>query len=432
MKTFVSACLAALTAASGTGDLDFTSIGKFDIKHAAFLQVTQFDDSEEFLLVTAFSGTPLSHGSVTIVPGVKDAVTAGDVSGLQGTKLDTGRTAFQWPNDAMVVPSDVFAGQRAIVVPDGFLVPGHSDGGVYVISMDPTDLTATTGTVKISPDKNGYFYHMGQWVDLNGDGRKDFITARSNAKPGQGELVWFEHPEGGLDATPWTEHIVTTGPDVGIEIDTFSQYRDEIVVFAAQFFDQKLALYRVSTKDGSLVDSRTIDDTTILDAYSVALVDLNGDGNKELLVNNHEKDDKTNGVYAYTLPSDLMTGDWEKSTLASGFKNARSLFVPNMAPGFPYAVWPQGYKQGERAHILVAGDGDHDAHVLMPTGDASSFEYEDEVIVQAGGTVGALATADLDGDGWLEMYMPNYDKGYIQVYTLSAAASTETPTTFLQ
>ena len=130
MKTFVSACLAALTAASGTGDLNFTSIGKFNQKHAAFLQVTQFDDSEEFLLVTAFSGSPLSNGSVTIVPGVKDAVTAGDVSGLQGTKLDTGHTDFKWPNDAMVVPSDVFAGQRAIVVPDGFLVPGHSDGGV--------------------------------------------------------------------------------------------------------------------------------------------------------------------------------------------------------------------------------------------------------------------------------------------------------------
>lgn len=44
---------------------------------------------------------------------------------------------------------------------------------------------------------------MGYWVDLNGDGRKDFITARSNAKAGQGELVWFEHPEGGLDVSPW-------------------------------------------------------------------------------------------------------------------------------------------------------------------------------------------------------------------------------------
>ena len=72
-----------------------------------------------------------------------------------------------------------------------------------------------------------------------------------------------------------------------------------------------------------------------------------------------------------------MTGTFEKFTLASDFKNAFSLFVPNMAPGFPYAVWPHGKEKHERAHILVAGDGSHDAHVLVPTGDSSKFEYED-------------------------------------------------------
>ena len=132
-------------------------------------------------------------------------------------------------------------------------------------------------------------------------------------------------------------------------------------------------MYRVSTLDGTLVDSRTIDDETILDAYSVALVDLNNDGNLELLVNNHESDDKTNGIWAYSVPSDPMTGDFIKYTIASDFKNARSLMVANMAPGFPYAVWPNGKKKGERAHILVAGDGDHKAHVLQPTGDKDVF-----------------------------------------------------------
>ena len=132
-----------------------------------------------------------------------------------------------------------------------------------------------------------------------------------------------------------------------------------------------------------------------------------------------------------------MTGEYTKYTLASGFKNAWSLAVPNMAPGFPYAVWPHGYQKGERAHILVAGDGDHKAHVLEPTGDSSKFEYEDHVVVDAKGTVGALATADYDGDGWLEMYMPNYDKGYIEVYKLESSASKESasifrPSAFLQ
>lgn len=424
MKTFAIACLAAIASAQGTfGDLEFDSIGQFKSKHAAFLKTTKFEDSEDFLLVTHFSGIPFSNGSISVVTGVADAVQAGDVSHLKDHTLKTKGTSFKWPNSAEIVPMDVF-GSRAIVVPDGFLVPTHADGGVYIMEMDESDVTSVKETVKISPDLDGYFYHMGTWIDLNGDGRKDFLTARSNAKAGEGELVWFEHPAEGLAATPWNEHVVTKGPDVGIEVEVAGTwYKDEVVVFATQFFDEKLALYRVSTKDGTLVGQRTIDDTTILSAYSVTMVDLNGDGKKVLLTNNHEKDEKTNGVYAYTMPDDLMTGEFKKYTLASGFKNAFSLFVPGMSPGFPYAVWPNGKKDGERAHILIAGDGDFDTHVLTPIGDAAKFEYQNDIVVKAKGTIGALATADYDNNGWLEMYMPNYDKGYIEVFTITKAST---------
>lgn len=254
MKTFALACLAAITSAQGTfGDLEFDSIGQFKSKHAAFLKTTKFEDSEDFLLVTHFSGVPLSNGSISVVTGIKDAVQAGDVSSMKDTELKTKGTSFKWPNSAEVVPMDVF-GSRAIVVPDGFLVPTHSDGGVYVMEMDAEDVTSVKETVKISPDLSGYFYHMGTWIDLNGDGRKDFLTARSNAKAGEGQLVWFEHPAEGLAATPWNEHVIVNGPDVGIEVEVDTKfYKDEVVVFATQFFDEKVALYRVSTKDGTLV-----------------------------------------------------------------------------------------------------------------------------------------------------------------------------------
>jgi hypothetical protein len=135
-------------------------------------------------------------------------------------------------------------------------------------------------------------------------------------------------------------------------------------------------------------------------------------------------------VFAFTVPDDLMSGTFEKFTLAQGFKNVYNLFVPNMAPGFPYAVHPNTKENNSRAHILIAGDGDHDAHVLVPTGDASKVEYTNDIIVEAGGTVGALTTADLDGDDWLEMYMPNYDKGYVEVFKMTTAATQ--PETFLQ
>ena len=72
-----------------------------------------------------------------------------------------------------------------------------------------------------------------------------------------------------------------------------------------------------------------------------------------------------------------------------------------MAPGFAYAVYPNGYHKNERAHIFVAGDGDHAAHVLYPSGDDQyQFKYEDTVFDNAKGTVGCLAFSDLDEDGW--------------------------------
>lgn len=210
--------------------------------------------------------------------------------------------------------------------------------------------------------------------------------------------------------------MIATGPDVDIEAVMMDQYPGEIVVFAAQFFDEKLGVYRVSLKDGSLVESRIIDSTT-LHAYSVQLVDLNGDGKKELLMNNHEKDSKVNGIWAYTVPEDVMKGTFDKYSITTGFKNAFSLTVPNMAPGFPYPVWPNSAMKGkERAHILIAGDGDHSVSVAQPTGDASQFQYTRSLIKNEGGTVGALTFSDLDNNNWLEMWVPNYDSSFIEVF----------------
>ena len=133
-KTVLAGALAALSTA--TSDLTFTSNNKFKVKNAAFVNMGKFNDSDDFLLVSSFGA--MSSGHVYMVPGIKDAVKNGDVSSLEPVKLDT--PSFEWPNDISVVPYDVFK-ERAIVVPDGFLVPGKKNGGVYIVRMDPTNLT---------------------------------------------------------------------------------------------------------------------------------------------------------------------------------------------------------------------------------------------------------------------------------------------------
>ena len=425
-KSLAAAAVAAM--ATANYDVEFTSNHLFNTKNPAFVNMGKFHGSDEdFLLVSSFGA--YASGKVYIVRDIKDAVVNSDVSDLKPTLLDT--PSFKWPNNIEVVPYDVF-GERAIQVPDGFLVPGKKDGNVFIIRMDADDITKTTETVQITEDKKHYFYHMGYWVDLNGDGRKDFVTARSNAKAGDGELLWLEHPAEGLDSTEkWTEHVLGNIADVSIEVLELPEYPGEVVVFAAHFFDEAIRMHRVSKKDGSLIASKTIDDTNILSAYNVTMVDLNNDGNRQLLVNNHETKDAKNGIWAYEFPADPMNDDWSRQTIASNFHNAFSIFVPQMSPGFGYAICPKGTcKKGERQHILIAGDGDHSAHALYPTGDASKFEYENTIFDDAKGTVGAMCFSDLDQDGWLEVWVPNYDKDTIELYKMNESVSV--PTEFLQ
>ena len=48
-----------------------------------------------------------------------------------------------------------------------------------------------------------------------------------------------------------------------------------------------------------------------------------GDGNKQLLINNHV-DDSSSGVFAFEIPEDVRTGVFTKHILASGFKTVSS------------------------------------------------------------------------------------------------------------
>ena len=118
---------------------------------------------------------------------------------------------------------------------------------------------------------------MGQWVDLNNDGRLDYLTARSNAKQGGGELVWLEHPEGGLASTPWKEHVLTKGPDVMFDVIEHPSNPDSYFLFASEFFNKELSMYEIDKKTATVVNSRLIDGN-IDSAYSVKFVDIDHDG----------------------------------------------------------------------------------------------------------------------------------------------------------
>ena len=70
-----------------------------------------------------------------------------------------------------------------------------------------------------------------------------------------------------------------------------------------------------------------------------------------------------------------------------------------MSPGFPYEFYPKVSDEadGKYPHVAIAGDGSYAAHILTRTGE---LQYDRDTITDQNGTVGALAWADLDGDGY--------------------------------
>jgi hypothetical protein len=249
MKTFALTCLATMVAAhkgkwkdncSGNqegctiSDVNFQSIGSINFDYASYLEVTKWNN-EDFMLISEFEGAPWKSGSVAIVPGLKEGVMNGDVSDLKAHTLDPSPYKFENPNNSKKVPDDVFDGELVVLVPDGFVIWGHRDGGVYLLVQDKEDITKTTKTVKLTKHISDKFYHTGHWIDMNQDGRKDLLIARADSKrrTNGGELVWLEHPaEGALDGE-WVEHVICNGPDVYTSVDVLPQYPNEIVVWAS-------------------------------------------------------------------------------------------------------------------------------------------------------------------------------------------------------
>ena len=122
-----------------------------------------------------------------------------------------------------------------LLVGDGFLIPGKDTGSLSLVPINGDAVISLTtpksgwwascgkrrgyaksdgamGThdqmcpshdfrgrtcVGMAARAPGYFYHTAQWIDLNGDGKLDLVTARATTPlvgSGSGELLWLEQP----------------------------------------------------------------------------------------------------------------------------------------------------------------------------------------------------------------------------------------------
>jgi hypothetical protein len=206
--------------------------------------------------------------------------------------------------------------------------------------------------------------------------------------------------------------VIAQGPDVNfIYEDLDGDGKPEIL--ATEFFGGKLTLLR-GYRD---IWTPSVVDSKMGKGFALSLVDLNGDGRKEVLVTNHET---LGSVFAYEIPNDLTRAvPWTRRTLLGGISTTSSGFG-QASPGKATVFFPNSRETSGKPYIIVAGDGSQKAHLLIPvSADRNNWTYREQIVLTVkSGVIGQIAVADVDGDGKTDIFIPAYDENMVHVYSV--------------
>ncbi|XP_061416119.1 uncharacterized protein LOC133347664 [Lethenteron reissneri] len=337
-------------------------------------------------------------------------------------------THVAWPNEVEQVPDGIFPSNYYWTCSEGFMVGGKDNGRVSLWDMSRGP-TAVDGVLTLTVDETGnkWFYHRVEWVDMDHDGLKDALTARaqSTGPTGNGQLIWFKNPGlmGGQVQEFWKENVLHEGPDVyfrAVQLP-LPNGGTKMAIVSTVFWGQQLTVTWTSDpsdnwSDSSKTMSRVIDTEGWY--FDLKFVDLNGDGRKDILATTWSQQGKDGKVLAYEIPDDFMEGTWTKHVLASGY-TVHSIFPGNGSPGAPKTFFPRAGSSQKKPTIVLAGDDDGKAYILesVNDNDSNQWAYSNHTLFDAGGIVGEIAVEDVDGDGFMEIFIPEYSKQLIAVFS---------------
>lgn len=247
------------------------------------------------------------------------------------------------------------------------------------------------------------------------DGNADVIAIRT--KPTGSELIWMQQPP---TNSKWAISIIDK--DVG-----GNQFKtmwikdgdnDRLLIICAGARDAQLAIYWVDDPDNDWTRTSRIQKNIIGKDGSyvnVEIVDVNGDGRLDILTSVTGMRGQPGKVLCYEVPENTQfnKGVWRKHVLSQDFEPSTN--YRTLSPGGVYAFYP-GKSPTEKPSILVSGADDGKVYVLKPKSWSSYiWHYTTTIILKRNSRIGVPAVADVDGDGNVEIFVPELN--YIHVLT---------------
>jgi len=278
----------------------------------------------------------------------------------------------------------------------------------------------------------GYFYHKVVWMDMDDDGLLDAVTARAT-KPiigsSNGQFLWLKQPaDSPLSSTPWEATQLSSGhnsPDILFSACDLNDDGETEFVYASFFTGAGLGLaYKDPSATSWTPESfhyMSIDDS-IGPAFATQVVDMNGDGRKDVLISNHVNNAAESGVWVYEAPQKPNplndTSLWIKHKIAGNF-TVLTKGIGQAAPGAAFAYRPS-ISTGGKYSVIVGGDGAEGVYIITPDSeDPSDWSYTKTEVDNCHGTVGQVAVGDTNGDGFTDIFVPCYDIGELHQLTFA-------------
>lgn len=503
--TAVAALLLALTEPGAADDFCPAIYPKAVLNlpfNPAFLHVQRFRTAggyQDGLLMSSFynviktaDGTQVdSFFERDLVAAIRNL----DAVGSEGFRLEEaleivsdidGVSRQVWPNETSLVPPGVLDFE-AVISPQGFQV-APKPGRLSLINLDDPDRADyVIDQSSFNPprcelgseDNQPWFYHDVRFHDMDDDGLKDVITARSSFRiaggmcPPAGQLVWFKNPGAAIARDKeWEETILVDmnpapgGPEVNMTLADID--RDGVPeIIATHFFKHDgITIYGPPAgkrwADVNIAEGVAVRQLDIMTnkgrPFAVEVVDLNGDDRLDVLTSNHQgdgcfdvTDDEIPGrVIAIEQPSEggIFDGPWTVRVIKDDIRPNPTYPAPargpgRLAPNRALAFWPERkLETQQRPWVLVGGDEASKVWVLQPQSqDQDDWRYESAVVFDINVYYGPRASQTLledplgvsistigglswryDDAGFAEIYFPVFEAQDIHVMSFRPQA----------